>query len=118
MIVEAFVSSVNQSIETVIVEIRIQIAWSLKDGFLNKTATCQVLLQRSEEMKITWCEIRAVGRVPHDAPTFRPLYRYHTEKKHLPPNIALNAGETIPFACLITLRTSIADHISANAAIF
>ncbi|GBM42428.1 hypothetical protein AVEN_240184-1 [Araneus ventricosus] len=68
MIVEAFVSSVNQSIETVIEEIRIQIAGSLKDGFLNKTATCQVLLQRSEEMKITWCEIRAVGRVFQSIP--------------------------------------------------
>ncbi|GBN98105.1 hypothetical protein AVEN_79007-1 [Araneus ventricosus] len=27
--------------------------------------TCQVLLQRSEEMKITWCEIQAVGRMFH-----------------------------------------------------
>ncbi|GBM69220.1 hypothetical protein AVEN_210441-1 [Araneus ventricosus] len=68
MVVEAFVSSVNQSIETGIEKIRVQVAEPLNDGFLNfgigsEVATCRVLFQRSEDMKITWCEIRAVGRV-------------------------------------------------------
>ncbi|GBL90594.1 hypothetical protein AVEN_179494-1 [Araneus ventricosus] len=67
MAFEAFVSSVNHSIEIGIEEIRVQVAEPLKDGFLNsgigsEMATCQELLQ-SEEMKITWCEIRDVGRV-------------------------------------------------------
>ncbi|GBN76502.1 hypothetical protein AVEN_102703-1, partial [Araneus ventricosus] len=56
--------------------------------------------------------------VSHDAPTFRPLQQYGAGKKHLPPDIALNAGETILFPWLITLPSSIADHVSANAAIF
>ncbi|GBM09875.1 hypothetical protein AVEN_241203-1 [Araneus ventricosus] len=102
MIFKAFVPSVNQSIETGIVEIRVEIVESLtglfwyprlgwesslfphvnngksdvslpnqeyqnkpptNDGFLNfgsEMTTCQVLLQRSEEMKITSCEIRPV----------------------------------------------------------
>ncbi|GBM11463.1 hypothetical protein AVEN_240613-1 [Araneus ventricosus] len=56
MVVEAFVSLVNQSIETAIEEIRLQVAEPLNDDFLNfsigsQMATCQVLLQRSEEMK-------------------------------------------------------------------
>ncbi|GBN33566.1 hypothetical protein AVEN_218046-1 [Araneus ventricosus] len=68
MVVEAFVPSVHQSIETGLNEIRIQVSEPLNDGFLNfgigfEMATCQVLLQRSEDMKITWCEIRALGKV-------------------------------------------------------
>ncbi|GBO44631.1 hypothetical protein AVEN_105683-1 [Araneus ventricosus] len=68
MVVEAFVPLVNQSIETGIEGIGVQVAKPLNDGFLNfgiasDMATCQVLLQRSEEMKITWCEIWALGRV-------------------------------------------------------
>ncbi|GBM05149.1 hypothetical protein AVEN_197711-1 [Araneus ventricosus] len=46
----------------------IKVAVPLKDGFLDfgigsEMATCKELLQRSEEMKITWYEILAVGRV-------------------------------------------------------
>ncbi|GBN94332.1 hypothetical protein AVEN_47723-1 [Araneus ventricosus] len=68
MVVEAFVPSVNQSMETGIEEIRVQVAEPLNEGVLHfhidsKMATCQVLLQRSEEMKITGCEIRTVARV-------------------------------------------------------
>ncbi|GBL80367.1 hypothetical protein AVEN_92276-1 [Araneus ventricosus] len=66
MVVEAFAPSLNQSIETCIEEIGIQVAEPLKDIFLNfgsEMATCQVLLQRSEKIKITWCKIQAVGRV-------------------------------------------------------
>ncbi|GBM52425.1 hypothetical protein AVEN_105027-1 [Araneus ventricosus] len=60
MVVEAL----NQSIETGMEEIRVH-AEQLNDGFLNfgicsEMTTCQVLLQQSEEMKITWCHIRAV----------------------------------------------------------
>ncbi|GBM17587.1 hypothetical protein AVEN_80888-1 [Araneus ventricosus] len=49
-------------------KIRVQVAEPLNDSFLNfgigsEMATCQVLLQRSEEMKITWCEIRNLGTV-------------------------------------------------------
>ncbi|GBM11853.1 hypothetical protein AVEN_26777-1 [Araneus ventricosus] len=49
-------------------EIGVQVAEPFNDGSLNlgigsEIATCQVLLQRSEEMKINWCDIRAVGRV-------------------------------------------------------
>ncbi|GBO31852.1 hypothetical protein AVEN_113709-1 [Araneus ventricosus] len=70
MIVRAFVPSVNQSIETGREEISVQIAEQLNDGFLDfgigsGMVACQVLLQRSEEMKIIRCEIRAVGRVFH-----------------------------------------------------
>ncbi|GBN82472.1 hypothetical protein AVEN_2908-1 [Araneus ventricosus] len=68
MVVEAFVSSVNQSIESIIKEIRVQVAEPRNEGFLNfgngsEVATFQVLLQRSEEMKIARWEIRVVGRV-------------------------------------------------------
>ncbi|GBN72379.1 hypothetical protein AVEN_149271-1 [Araneus ventricosus] len=74
MVFEAFVPSVNQSIETGIEEIRVQVAEPLNDGFLHfgigsEMATFQVLLQRSEEMKITWYEIRAVGRVFRNNPS-------------------------------------------------
>ncbi|GBM09584.1 hypothetical protein AVEN_29435-1 [Araneus ventricosus] len=67
MIVGVFLRSVNQSIETGIEEIRVQVAEPLIDGFLNfgigsEMATCRVLLQWSEDTKITWCEIRTVGR--------------------------------------------------------
>ncbi|GBO04224.1 hypothetical protein AVEN_216033-1 [Araneus ventricosus] len=56
MVVEAYVPSANQFIETGIEEIRIQVAEPLNDGFLNfgigsEMATFQVLLQLSEEMK-------------------------------------------------------------------
>ncbi|GBL83473.1 hypothetical protein AVEN_196332-1 [Araneus ventricosus] len=66
MVVEAFVPSVSQPIETGMEKMRVQVAESLNDGFLNfgigfEMATCEVFLQWSEEMKITWCEIRAVG---------------------------------------------------------
>ncbi|GBM00950.1 hypothetical protein AVEN_151402-1 [Araneus ventricosus] len=68
MVVEAFVPSLNESIETVLKENRVEVAEPLNDGFLNfsigsEMATFQVLLQGSKEMKITWCEIRVVGRV-------------------------------------------------------
>ncbi|GBO25611.1 hypothetical protein AVEN_17461-1 [Araneus ventricosus] len=66
--------SVIQSIETGIGEIRVQIAESLNDGFLNfgidaELATYQVFLQRSEEIKITWYEIRVVGRMFQNIPS-------------------------------------------------
>ncbi|GBM49987.1 hypothetical protein AVEN_210096-1 [Araneus ventricosus] len=62
MVVEAFLPSVNQSIEIGVEEIRVQVAEPLNDDFLNfgigsEMAACLMLLQRSEEMKITWCEI-------------------------------------------------------------
>ncbi|GBN91442.1 hypothetical protein AVEN_258546-1 [Araneus ventricosus] len=65
MVVVEFVPSVNQFIETSIKEIRVQVAETLNDGFRNfdivpEMATCLVIIQRSEEMKITWCEIRDV----------------------------------------------------------
>ncbi|GBL85614.1 hypothetical protein AVEN_193084-1 [Araneus ventricosus] len=65
MIVESIVSSVNQSLEIGIEEIRVQFAEPLDDVFLNlgigsEMATYQVLLQGSDEMKIPWCEIRDV----------------------------------------------------------
>ncbi|GBO18378.1 hypothetical protein AVEN_210149-1 [Araneus ventricosus] len=68
MVVEAFGPSVNQPIETGIEEIRVLVAESLYDGFLNfgigsEVATCQVLFQRSEDMKITYYEFRDVGRM-------------------------------------------------------
>ncbi|GBM77601.1 hypothetical protein AVEN_165628-1 [Araneus ventricosus] len=68
MAVEAFVPSVNQSFEIGIEEIKVQVVEPLNDGFLNfgigsEMTACQVLLQLSEEMKITWCEIRAIGRL-------------------------------------------------------
>ncbi|GBL72479.1 hypothetical protein AVEN_115394-1 [Araneus ventricosus] len=71
MVVEAFVPSVNQSIETGIEEIRVQIAEPLNDGFLNFGIgfEIQVLYQRSEDMKITWCEIRAVGMLFQNIPS-------------------------------------------------
>ncbi|GBN19574.1 hypothetical protein AVEN_35373-1 [Araneus ventricosus] len=74
MVVEAFVSSLNRSIETAVEEIRVRVEEPLNDVFLNfgiglEMATCQVPLQWSEEMKIAWCEIRAVvdvsGRPDH-----------------------------------------------------
>ncbi|GBN14458.1 hypothetical protein AVEN_170066-1 [Araneus ventricosus] len=64
MVVEAFVPSVNQSIETGVEEIRLQVAEPINEGFLN-FGISSVLLKRSEEMKITRCEIRALGRVFH-----------------------------------------------------
>ncbi|GBN49179.1 hypothetical protein AVEN_116500-1 [Araneus ventricosus] len=68
MVVEASVPSVNQSIETGILEIGVQVGEPFNVGFLNfgigsEMAKCQVLLQISEEMKITWCEIRTLGRM-------------------------------------------------------
>ncbi|GBM11760.1 hypothetical protein AVEN_22901-1 [Araneus ventricosus] len=68
MVVEAFGPSVHQFIETDIEEIRGQVMEPLNDGFLDfgigsEMATCQALLQQSEEMEITWWEIPAVGRV-------------------------------------------------------
>ncbi|GBM05188.1 hypothetical protein AVEN_197741-1 [Araneus ventricosus] len=52
----------------------VQVAVPSNDGFLNfgigsEMATCQVFLQRSEEMKITWCEIRAIRIVFQNIPT-------------------------------------------------
>ncbi|GBM72030.1 hypothetical protein AVEN_89787-1 [Araneus ventricosus] len=60
MVVEAFGPSVHQFIENGIEEIRVQVAEPLNDGFLDfgigsEMATCKLLLQQSEEMKITWC---------------------------------------------------------------
>ncbi|GBN33026.1 hypothetical protein AVEN_264403-1 [Araneus ventricosus] len=74
MVVEAFVSSVNQSIESGVEEIRVRVSEPLNDGFLNfaigsEMATCRVLLQRPEEMNIIWFEIRAVGRVFQNIPS-------------------------------------------------
>ncbi|GBM52141.1 hypothetical protein AVEN_189329-1 [Araneus ventricosus] len=68
MVVEAFAPLLNQSMETGIKEIKVQIAEPLNDRFLNfgngsEKATCQVLLQLSEEMKITRCKIRPLGGV-------------------------------------------------------
>ncbi|GBN40944.1 hypothetical protein AVEN_94326-1, partial [Araneus ventricosus] len=68
MVVEAFGPSVHQFIEDGIEEIRVQIAEPLNDCFLDfgigsEMAKCQVLLQQSEQLKITWCEIPAVRRV-------------------------------------------------------
>ncbi|GBL96698.1 hypothetical protein AVEN_111839-1 [Araneus ventricosus] len=68
MFVEVFVPSVNQSIETGLEGIRVQVAEPLNDYILNfgigsEMAICQVLLQWSEEIKITWCDIRAVVEV-------------------------------------------------------
>ncbi|GBL61168.1 hypothetical protein AVEN_211934-1 [Araneus ventricosus] len=65
MVMEAFVPSVNYSIETGVEENRVQVTESLNYGFLNfgigsEMASCQVLLQGSEDMKITCCEIRDV----------------------------------------------------------
>ncbi|GBM96383.1 hypothetical protein AVEN_64086-1 [Araneus ventricosus] len=81
MVAEAFVPSVNQSIETGIEEIKVQVPEPLKEGFLNfvigsEMAICQVVLQRSEEMKITWCEIRVVGRVFQSIPS-EMLFQMH-----------------------------------------
>ncbi|GBM23656.1 hypothetical protein AVEN_167148-1 [Araneus ventricosus] len=61
MVIEAFVPSVNQSIETGVEENKIQVTESLNYGFLNfgigsEMASGQVLPQRSEEMTITCCE--------------------------------------------------------------
>ncbi|GBN24045.1 hypothetical protein AVEN_265365-1 [Araneus ventricosus] len=52
---------------TGIIKIRTQVSDSLNDDFLDffigsEMATCQVLLQQSEEMKITWCENRSRNR--------------------------------------------------------
>ncbi|GBN62007.1 hypothetical protein AVEN_70052-1 [Araneus ventricosus] len=74
MVVEVFVPSVNQSIESSMKEIRVQDAEALNGGVLNndidsEMATWQVLLQRFEEVKITWCEIRAAGRVFQSIPS-------------------------------------------------
>ncbi|GBN01099.1 hypothetical protein AVEN_198810-1 [Araneus ventricosus] len=79
MIVKAFVPSVNQSIEIAIEEISVHVTEPLNDGFLNfvvgsEMATCQLLLQQSEEMKITWCDSRAVVDV---------LGRYGVRLAHL-----------------------------------
>ncbi|GBO25829.1 hypothetical protein AVEN_266167-1 [Araneus ventricosus] len=68
MVVEAYMPSVHQNIETGIEETRVQIVETLNDGFLNfgvgsEMATYQVLLKWSEDMKITRCEIRAIGRL-------------------------------------------------------
>ncbi|GBM92208.1 hypothetical protein AVEN_58229-1 [Araneus ventricosus] len=62
MPVEASVPSVNQFIETNIDDIRVKVAESLNNGFLKfgigpEMATYQVLLQLSEEIKITSCQI-------------------------------------------------------------
>ncbi|GBL78204.1 hypothetical protein AVEN_42771-1 [Araneus ventricosus] len=69
MVVEAFRPSVHQFIETGIEEISVQVAEPLNGSFLDfgigfEMATYQILLQRSEEMKITRCKIPPVGRVP------------------------------------------------------
>ncbi|GBM93865.1 hypothetical protein AVEN_49234-1 [Araneus ventricosus] len=68
MVAEAFVPSANQSIETGIEEIGVKVAEPLNEGFLNfsigsEMTTYWVLLKRFEEMKISWCGIRTVGRV-------------------------------------------------------
>ncbi|GBM51919.1 hypothetical protein AVEN_1503-1 [Araneus ventricosus] len=49
-------------------ETSVKVMKTSKDGLLNlgigsEIATCQVLLQCSKEMKITWCEIWAVRRL-------------------------------------------------------
>ncbi|GBN15598.1 hypothetical protein AVEN_24261-1 [Araneus ventricosus] len=86
MVVESFVPSVNQSIETGIKEIRFQVTEPVNDSFLNfgigfEMATCQALLQRSKDIKITWPEILAVGRIFQNIPfenavlTFREQFR-------------------------------------------
>ncbi|GBL78266.1 hypothetical protein AVEN_42814-1 [Araneus ventricosus] len=64
MVVETFESSVHQFIETGREEIRVQVVEPLNDAFLDigigsEMAKCQVLLQESEEMKITWCKNRS-----------------------------------------------------------
>ncbi|GBM18590.1 hypothetical protein AVEN_47970-1 [Araneus ventricosus] len=72
MVVKAFVPSINQSIESGIEEIRVQVTELLNDGFLNfgiGSETCQELPQRPEEMKITWCERQVVGRVIQNIPS-------------------------------------------------
>ncbi|GBM55488.1 hypothetical protein AVEN_27843-1 [Araneus ventricosus] len=68
MAVEAFVPSANHSIKTGIEKIRFKVVETLNYEFLNfgigsEMAACQVLLLRSEEMKITFCEIWITGRV-------------------------------------------------------
>ncbi|GBN36279.1 hypothetical protein AVEN_146978-1 [Araneus ventricosus] len=65
---EAFMPSVHQSVETCIEELRFQVTEPFNDGFLNfgigsGMAACQVLLQRSEDMNITQCEVGAVRKV-------------------------------------------------------
>ncbi|GBM22224.1 hypothetical protein AVEN_273414-1 [Araneus ventricosus] len=68
MVVETFVPSVHQRIETGTGELSIKVVEPRQDGLLrfgidSEMLTSQVLLQRSKEMKVTWCEVRVVGRV-------------------------------------------------------
>ncbi|GBM07632.1 hypothetical protein AVEN_228137-1 [Araneus ventricosus] len=72
-VVESFVPSINQYIETGTQEIMVKIVELLSDSFLNfeicsEIAICQALLQLSEEMKIIWCEIWAVRRIFQNIP--------------------------------------------------
>ncbi|GBN98560.1 hypothetical protein AVEN_6307-1 [Araneus ventricosus] len=67
MVAEAVWQSVHQFMELGMEEIKVQAAEPFNDGFLDfaigsEIATCEVLLQYSEEMEITLCEIQAVGR--------------------------------------------------------
>ncbi|GBN76852.1 hypothetical protein AVEN_135681-1 [Araneus ventricosus] len=96
MVVEAFVPSLNQSIE---IGIRVQVTEPHNEGFLkvgisSEMATCQVLLQRSEEMKITWCEIRGLGRV------FQCLYGGHAQQFCAPVFLKENRVSTPVFLTL------------------
>ncbi|GBL84565.1 hypothetical protein AVEN_191039-1 [Araneus ventricosus] len=68
MVVEAFRPSVYQFIKTGMEEIRLQVVDPLSYDLLAfgigfEMATCWMLLQQSEEMKITWSEIPSIGKV-------------------------------------------------------
>ncbi|GBM91199.1 hypothetical protein AVEN_184535-1 [Araneus ventricosus] len=63
MVVDTFVPSVNQSIETGIEESRVQIEEPLNDGFMNFGIGSEVEPARSDEIKITRFETRDLERV-------------------------------------------------------
>ncbi|GBM50770.1 hypothetical protein AVEN_35666-1 [Araneus ventricosus] len=123
MVIEAFVPSGNQSIESGIEEIRLQVTEPPKDGFLNfgigfEMGTCQVLFKRLEEMKITWCEIWAAERITQSI-IFETLFHITCKRDHMRSGVAVEEQNTIleqsrsfP-ANYLCNRSSVAQNLAA-----
>ncbi|GBM25393.1 hypothetical protein AVEN_245807-1 [Araneus ventricosus] len=126
MVVEVFVPSV--SIESGIEEIRAQVAVprlsELRHRFSN--GELPVLLQLSDVIKITFCEIRSVVDVLghpdlcSSRSSVLPSSLHQTQFVFLTLHSStISAGDVFfKGKNFITLCTSIADHVSINAAIF
>ncbi|GBN10221.1 hypothetical protein AVEN_182907-1 [Araneus ventricosus] len=71
MVVEAFVPSVHQHIETSTEEICVNVV------------ELQRIIQRSKEMKITWCEVQTIVFL---------IYRVHIDIDHIDPCDRVHIG--------------------------